>query len=208
LKETLTEKHRLHPSLIKVNKTDLFEPRVVTPCLVMVLCAYAYGAVFTVIPDLGQHLGIKNKGLLFTYLTIASLLVRILGGKASDKWGRKTVLKISSLTIACAMTVIAFADSTTQLIVGMVLYGLGQGTTSPTLLAWATDLSDPIHKGRGIASLYIFMELGIGIGAFASGLVYGNSSSHFFSTFIICAVLPTIAFIYLVLHRMRDNALV
>lgn len=203
LRETLTEKHKLHYSVMKISRVDLFEPRVITPCLVMVLCAYAYGAVFTIIPDFGQHVGVKNKGILFTYLTMASLLVRLIGGKASDKWGRKRVLKVSSLTIACGMTTIALADTTTQLILGIVVYGLGQGVTSPTLLAWATDLSDPHHKGRGIASLYIFMELGIGIGAFFSGLIYNNESSHFFSTFLLCAILPTLAFVYLVLHRVK-----
>jgi MFS family permease len=201
IKETVKEKHAIHPSLLKINREDLFEPRVLTPCLIMVLCAYAYGAVFTIIPDYGAFIGIKNKGILFTYLTVASLLVRLLGGKASDKWGRKSVLKVSSLTIASAMLIIAFADSRLMLIIGITLYGLGQGTTSPTLLAWATDLSQMNYKGRGIASLYIFMELGIGIGAFASGMIYDNQSANFFITFLVCSSLAATAFIYLMVHR-------
>jgi MFS family permease len=203
IQETLKQKHRLHPSLLKISREDLFETRVLTPCLIMVLCAYAYGAVFTVIPDYGGFLGIKNKGLLFTYLTVASLLVRLLGGKASDRWGRKAVLKVSSLTIASAMLIIAFADSRLMLITGVTLYGFGQGATSPTLLAWATDLSEVNYKGRGIASLYIFMELGIGIGAFASGMIYGNQSGNFFITFAVCSTLAAIAFAYLMVHRSR-----
>jgi MFS family permease len=205
IKETLTEKHPVNLSLLKVHRKDLFEPRVLIPCLIMALCAYAYGAVFTVLPDLGEFMGIKNKGLLFTYFTIASLVVRLLGGKASDRWGRKPVLRISSLMIASAMLIIAFASSKAMLLIGVTLYGFGQGTTSPTLLAWATDLSDPEHKGRGIASLYIFMEFGIGVGAFASGLIYGNESSNFFITFIVCSTLAGIAFVYLNLLRSTKS---
>jgi MFS family permease len=205
IKETLRDKHPVNLSLLKINRKDLFEPRVLMPCLVMVLSAYSYGAAFTVIPDFGEFVGIKNKGLLFTYLTVASLLVRLIGGKASDRWGRKPVLQVSTLTIAVGMLIIAFAESKLQLIIGVSVYGLGQGATSPTLLAWATDLSDINFKGRGIASLYIFMELGIGLGAFASGLIFSNESSNFLLTFIVCSSLATASFAYITFLRSPVN---
>jgi MFS family permease len=197
IKETLAEKHPVSLSVLKINKADLFEPRVITPCIVMVLCAYAYGAMFTVIPDMAEFVGIKNKGLLFTYFTVASFMIRLIGGKASDKWGRRPILRISSLLIVAGMLIIAFAESRSTLLIGVTVYGLGQGATSPTLLAWATDLSNPNFKGRGIASLYIFMELGIGLGAFISGIVYSNDSSNFFLTFLLSSLLAGVAFVYL-----------
>jgi MFS family permease len=169
----------------------------------MALSAYAYGSVLTIIPDFGEFVGIRNKGLLFTYFTVASLIVRLVGGKASDKWGRKPVLRVSLLIIALGMVMIAFADTRLMLIAGVTIYGFGQGATSPTLLAWATDLSHPVYKGRGIASLYIFMELGIGIGAVISGFVYDNQPSNFLYTFVICGVLAAAAFIYLALSPTR-----
>jgi predicted MFS family arabinose efflux permease len=64
-------------------------------------------------------------------------------------------------------------------------------------LAWATDLSHEEHRGRGIASLYISMEMGIGLGAFISGLVYGNSPAHFLLCFGIASALSLIAFVFL-----------
>lgn len=203
IRETLYEKHPFGLAAIKINKTDLFEPRVIAPCLVMVLSAYAYGAVFTISPDFGEYMGIRNKGLLFTYLTIASLTVRLIGGKASDRWGRKPVLRVSVTMIVVAMLILAFAESKLMVIAGIVLYGLGQGTTSPTLLAWATDLSVEQYKGRGISSLYIFMELGIGLGAFVSGLLYANQSVNFFITFIACSFFAAVAFVFLVFHRSK-----
>lgn len=198
VKETLKEKHPVNFQLLKIHKRDLFEPRVILPCIIMVLCSYSYGAAFTVLPDLGDFVGIKNKGVIFTFFTVASLVIRLVGGKASDRFGRKPVLRVSSLMIAVAMLIIAVAESKLIILLGVSLYGLGQGATSPTLLAWATDLSNPEHKGRGIASLYIFMELGIGIGAFASGLIYGNESGNFFLTFLVCSVLAALAFLYLI----------
>jgi MFS family permease len=197
VKETLKERHSVSLALLKIQKKDLFEPLVIAPCLVMVLAAYAYGAVYTLLPDFGKHVGIHNKGLLFTFLTVASLVVRLIAGKASDKYGRVPVLKITIALIMASMLLIGFADQQWMLIVGISLYGLAQGSTSPTLLAWATDLSHEDHRGRGIASLYISMEMGIGLGAFLSGLVYGNSASNFLICFAIASTLSLLAFIYL-----------
>jgi MFS family permease len=201
IEETILKKHRFSIGLLKIHKNDFLEPKVIVPCVVMLLCAYAYGAVYTVMPDFGQHLGIKNKGLLFTYLTVASFAIRLIAGKASDIYGRRPVLMVSSMVMCLSMLLIAFSESSIIVIVGITIYGLAQGSTSPTLLAWATDLSDIKHKGRGIATLYIFMEAGIGIGAFASGIVYANNSSNFLTTFMICSALAFIAFLYLLMQR-------
>jgi len=203
LKETLKERHEVSFALFKIQKKDLFEPLVIAPCLVMVLAAYAYGAVYTLLPDFGQHLGIHNKGVLFTFLTVASLLVRLIAGKASDIYGRVPVLKVTVMLIIVSMVVIGFADTSLVLIVGVSIYGLAQGATSPTLLAWATDLSSDEHRGRGIASLYISMEMGIGLGALLSGWVYGNSPSRFLFCFAIAAALSSIAFIYLLTKKRQ-----
>lgn len=206
IKETLKEKHPFSAGLLKVKREDLFEPRVLAPCIVMVLLGFSYGASFTLIPDFGQYLEIKNKGLLFTYMTMAALAVRLIGGRASDHWGRRPVLQVCTILVATAMLTIAFAETSLQLIIGVTLYGLAHGTTSPTLIAWATDLSDVRFKGRGVASVYIFMEFGIGFGAFASALVYGNDPSRFIFAFGICSLLAAIAFLYLMATRTVSKA--
>jgi MFS family permease len=200
-KETMKEKQSFSLNHLRINRSDIFEPLVLTPCLVMLLAAFAYGAVYTIIPDFGQFVGIRNKGLLFTYLTVASLLIRLLAGKASDRFGRVPVLLISTTGIVLSMLIIGTSGTSMQLIIGVSLYGLAQGSTSPTLLAWATDLSHERYKGRGIASLYIFMELGIGLGAFISGFVYANNPSRFFHVFLMSGILAAIAFLYLLLRR-------
>jgi MFS family permease len=197
IKETLHEKHKYGIGLLKVSREDLFEPRVLAPCIVMVFLGFSYGTSFTLIPDFGRFVGIKNKGLLFTYMTVAALFIRLIGGKASDRYGRQPVLMVCAFFILVSMLVIGFAETQLQLIVGVTLYGLAHGTSSPTLIAWATDLSDHRFRGRGVASVYIFMEFGIGIGAFLSGLLYANDSGRFSLVFGICAAFAGGAFLYL-----------
>lgn len=198
IKETLQQRNRFTHEVLKIHKRDLFEPRVLVTCVVMVLTAYSYGAVYTVMPDFGEFVGIRNKGLLFTFLTVASLSVRLIAGKASDYYGRRNVLIFSTALAGVAMALLGFGETPRDLMIAVTLYGLAQGITSPTLFAWATDLSDEQHKGRGISSLYIFMEMGIGIGAFASGWMYGNDPGNFLITFLLCSSLAAMAFLYLI----------
>jgi MFS family permease len=201
LRETLPDKKNLHLRLLNVELKDVFEPRVFAPCVVMLLSAYAFGSIVTLMPDYSEVVGIKNKGLLFTYFTFASFSVRFVGGKASDVLGRKKVLIVSVATLTLSMIIMALASTRLMLISAVVIYGFAQGITSPTLLAWATDLSDPVRKGRGVSSLYIFMELGIGLGAFVSGLIFANKDENLFTTFLVCGVLGLAAVVYLLTER-------
>jgi predicted MFS family arabinose efflux permease len=205
IRETVKNKRDFNVRLLKVNRTDLFEPRVLAPCIVMLLLGYSYGSVYTLIPDFGEHVGIKNPGLLFTYMTIAALVVRLLGGRASDNFGRRPVLRVCALMVLLSMFFVAVAETRLHLILAIAFYGLAHGATSPTLLAWATDLSDPNFKGRGVASVYIFMEFGIGFGAFASGLIYANDPSRFTLSFGICSFLAGIGLMYLLLNKANPK---
>jgi predicted MFS family arabinose efflux permease len=91
--------------------------------------------------------------------------------------------------------------------IGMTIYGFGQGMAAPTLLAWATDMSDEHHKGRGLASLYIAMELGIGAGALISAWIFANDPLNFARTFLTCSVLAILAFIFLIfLKSFKRNS--
>jgi MFS family permease len=138
-------------------------------------------------------------------MTVAALVIRLIGGKASDRWGRQPVLQVCSFFVALSMLVIGFSESILQLSIGVALYGLAHGATSPTLIAWATDLSDHRFKGRGVASVYIFMEFGIGFGAFASGLIYANNPSRLITAFAICSAFAAVGFLYLMTKKEVSN---
>ncbi|MDX5442668.1 MAG: MFS transporter, partial [Hymenobacteraceae bacterium] len=92
MKETVANKHKFRAGLLKISWAEIFEPRVIAPSIVMLLTVFAFGTVLTIIPDFSEYLGVKNKGLFFSCFTIASLAIRFLAGRASDKYGRIRVL--------------------------------------------------------------------------------------------------------------------
>lgn len=197
VKETVSQKQRFHPSHLKIGREDLYDPNVFVPCLIMLLTSYSFGAMLTLIPDLSDFLGLSNKGLVFMIFTFSSVLVRILAGKISDRFGRPAVLKVSITLIGVGMLVIGFASQPWMLWTGGVIYGLAYGTNSPTLFAWVTDLGNEKNKGRAFASLYIALECGIGLGAFGSGLIYGDDPQNFLPAFSVCSLFSLAALIFI-----------
>ncbi|HET8860311.1 MFS transporter [Marivirga sp.] len=195
--ETLVHKVKFNFSLLKLKKDEIIEKRVLVPAIYMALSVFSFGLVLTIMPDYSAHLGISNKGLFFAIFVLASLGVRIVAGKISDKVGRVKVLKVSSFILSVAMILIAFSTSLISLIGAGIIFGLAVGMNSPTVFAWAIDLADGEKRGKALATLYIFLEIGIGLGAVISGWVYSNSSANFENTFFTGAAVAFVGFIYL-----------
>lgn len=198
--ETLHSKVKFHPRQLLITRADIYEPRVLFPCFIMALTSFAFGIMLTLVPDLSARLGFTNKGAVFAVFTLASVAVRIVAGKISDRYGRKNVVIFSSFLIAVSMLVTGLADSKWMLWVGGALYGIANGVNSPTLFAWITDLSTDSNRGRAFGSLYIALELGIGLGALISGYVYGNNPANFIWAFGTGMVLALIAFVSLLTY--------
>ncbi len=203
MKETLKTKEPFKLSLLKIGKTDLYEPSVIPSSLIMMLTTFSFGTVITLSPDFSSFLGIQNKGLFFSFFTGSSLLVRFIGGKLSDRFGRILILKYSTLCLAVSMIIIGFATNATSYFAGAFLFGIGYGLNSPTLFAWAIDLSPKKSIGRGISTLFIFLEIGIGTGSLISGSLYQGINSRFPWLFMISAFFSFIAFI-IVLNKKNQ----
>ncbi|WP_143308591.1 MFS transporter [Chitinophaga vietnamensis] len=197
MKETLPNKQRFRFSLLKISGDELFEPLVWAPVIITFLTYFSYGAILTVIPDFSAFLGIANKGLFFTFFTGSSIGIRLLAGKVSDQYGRVPVLKVATLLIAASMLLMACSSGGILLMSGAVLYGIGVGLNSPAVTAWTVDLGNPQFRGRALASMYIAMEAGIGLGAYLSAFIYNNNASHFPLTFYVLAGISVLATLYL-----------
>jgi len=201
VKETLHTKEKFQSHHIKLSLADLYEPTVLAPCVVMVLTVYSFGAMLTLVPDLSKELGLLNKGILFTGFTLSSVAVRIVGGKMSDRYGRISMLKISTTLIGLSMLMVGLATNLFVLWAGGILFGIAYGLNSPTLFAWVTDLSNDNNRGRAFGSLYIALEFGIGIGALISGLIYANHSENFLIAFGVSGMLSILALLYLIFSK-------
>ena len=205
MKETLPNKQPMKLSLLKISMDDIYEPKVIKPSIVFMLTVISFGTILTIIPDYSEFLGVKNKGFFFTIFTITSLLIRVVGGKASDIYGREIVLKIAAVGIAISLFILAYSPTKVYFIVGAVVFGLSAGLNAPNIFAWAVDLSDEKFRGRAMATVYIALEIGIGAGALLSGWLYANKSENFQITFLVCGGFAFIAFLYLMISGIKKQ---
>ena len=203
IKETLPNKQKFSLARLAVKKQEFYEPRVLAPSIVLAMTVFTYGTVLTLGPNLSDQLEMSNRGLFMFYYVGASLLVRIIAGRMSDIHGREAVLKIAIPVIAFATILMGTAENQTQFILASIIIGLGVGMSSPTIYAWTIDLSDERFRGRGIATMYIFLEAGIGIGALLSGYLYSSLGDNVIIPFVLSAILSTMAFFYLIYNTKK-----
>lgn len=196
MKETLPDRQRFQWHQMYIKRGDLYEPLVKPPSIIMFLSAFSFGVVLTIIPDFSDFIGIE-RWYFFATFTSASILVRIVAGKVSDKYGRPAVLRYSTLSVMVAMFLVGSSNSPTMFIVSSALIGIAAGMNSPTIFAWTIDLSDPLHRARAMATMYISMEVGIGLGALISGFLVGNIPDRIPLPFYLGGLMAGLAFIYL-----------
>jgi MFS family permease len=207
LTETLPKelRQRFSLRLLRLNwRDEVLEPRVLAPALVTLLCMFPYGAIITLAPDQSRALGLGNKGIFYTYYTLATLFVRLVASRASDRYGRVPVLRISAVLMVAALLLLASATKPWMFLGGAAMYGFSTGLNSPTLYAWTVDLSDPARRGRGVATMYIALEVGIGLGALLAGWLYANDPARISYVHILSAACVFSALVYLFRQPARQ----
>lgn len=205
MKETLParKRQRLRASSFRISRTDIIDPLVIPAAVVTLLSYVAYGAILTLIPDWTTHLGISNRGVFFVAFTISSVAIRFFSGRLSDQHGRVLIIEYGLATLILSMGILAWGESPLWLVVGAAVYGIGGGILSPAVNAWTIDLSNPHQRGKAMATMYIALEAGIGLGALIAGWVYYDRIARipyiFFGTMVVAAC----AWLYLRRYKRR-----
>lgn len=205
MKETLKEKNRFSPKMLKISRRDIIEVRVIPAAIVTLLSYTAYGVILTLIPDWSEHLGIVNKGLFFTAYTVASIGIRFISGKVADRYGRISVMKVGLVVVAISLLYLGFGNSIAQLVIGACLYGIGTGIFSPAVNAWTIDLSLPQYRGKAMATMYIALEAGIGGGALFAGYIYHDEILRIPYIFYGNALIILLAFFYVIYWNSKNK---
>ncbi|QCX39059.1 MFS transporter [Aureibaculum algae] len=197
LKETLVDKRNFQISFLRIKKNDIIDVKVIYPAIITFISYLSFGIVLTLIPLLSNYLGIMNKGLFFIIFTLASLLIRFVAGKLSDKYSRQLIIIMGLIFLSISFLILGFYQTKNGLVVGACIYGIAIGILAPTLNAWTVDLCNPKEKGKAIATMFIALEIGIGLGALGSGWYYQNGISEVFIVFYFYAIITFSSLVYM-----------
>ncbi len=207
MKETLpmSRKEKFVGSHLKINRHEIFDKSVVPVVVVVFFTAFAYGTIVTLVPDLSQSIGLKNKGYYFLVYTLASIAVRFIAGKWSDKNGREQVLGYGCWILLFAVLVLAFAQNIVVLTISAVLFGISMGIISPISQAWTVDLCEEENRGKAIATMYIALEAGIGFGALLPTFIYQNKIENLPATFLFSMAVVSVALVYIIIYKKKNK---
>ena len=162
----------------KDNPTDnrfwrlLISPRLRIPAIVLLLVGLTFGTLSTFVPLFIKSVGVDlNPGLFYTATAIASFSVRLIGGRASDRYGRGLLITISLIFYILSMLFLWIATSANIFLLAGILEGMGAGILLPTIAAMLVDRAMPQERGRIFGVCMVGFDVGIAIAGPFLGLV-------------------------------------
>jgi MFS family permease len=142
--------------------------------LVMACIGAAFSALFVYHQLYALELGISQVRVFFIDYAVAAVVARLFFGTAGDRWGRRR-LSIAALVL---YTLAAFSMrelATLGLGVIGAGFGLAHGIFYPTFSALVVEPLAVVARGKALALLQAWFNLGIALAASALGVIAETS---------------------------------
>ena len=101
-------------------------------------------------------------GSLFSAIFVFASIGSAIGGRLSDKIGRKTVMVLGVLLLSLGFFIASYAETYAFMTAFLAVTGLGYGFTTPSLYALMSDL---LPERRGLGATLVSVSYGIGVSA-------------------------------------------
>jgi MFS family permease len=158
----------LHPS--RSTKELFLSPSLIVPGAIQLLIGLLFGTLATFLPLFVRATELNaNTGLYYSVAAIASFIVRIYTGKASDRWGRGIFITASLICYGVSMILLGIANDAVIFILSAAIEGLGGGVLIPMLIALMSDRSYPSERGK----VFSVCNSGFDLGVALAGPIFG-----------------------------------
>lgn len=149
---------------------------------------------------LSDRFSIATGGITLVFMIggLASLAGAPLGGKLSDRWGKRAVSIVSNILLAIAVALLPLLRWGVALFVVFGVTGLSAAFRQGPLTALMTELVPQSQRGTFIALRNIASQLGIGAVAFAGGLLYQRHG--YGAVTLLCAAMTALVAVLLTTH--------
>lgn len=181
----------------------LFSPRIQIPALVLLLVGLTFGCLSTFVPLFIREVGVNlNVGLFYTAAAIASFTMRLIVGRASDRYGRGGFISLSLVFYTIAMLLLWRAETATDFLLAGAIEGAGAGTLIPMIAALMADRSLPEERGRTFGVCMLGFDTGIAL----AGPILGAAAAQisYRGIFGICAGMALLSLLVFLGRSSKD----
>jgi len=116
-----------------------------------------------------RDLGIERPGLIFALFGGTVAAVRFFGRRLPDALGARRTLELSFVFLAIGLALIGGWRSTTGLLVGTVVFAVGQAMTYPSAVLLAVEATSASERSAAVGSVGAAVDVALGIGALTLG---------------------------------------
>lgn len=184
----------------------IIHPAVVPIGVFMLLNGLCYSGVLTYLNVYADQRDVLlGASLFFVAYSVVMLVMRFVLGRLQDRRGDNVVMYIGLVGFTAAFGLISIATADWQIIVAGALTGLGWGTLMPASQVVAVNLVPEHRLATGISTLFLFMDIGTGLGpvvlgAYAAAVGYSVMFASLGGVVVLAGVL------YQAVHGRHDIA--
>ena len=151
----------------------LAQPRLSAPSLTLLFVGLAFGVLTTFMPLFVRdgEFGI-NPGLFYLASSAVTFVMRVVVGRASDRWGRGPFVTMALVCMTAGLLVLANAQAARDILLAGSLQGAGFGVLIPTVSAMLADRSTPHERAR----LFGLCLTGFDVGIASAGFLFASFS--------------------------------
>lgn len=142
----------------------LWLPSIRIPAIMLLLVGLAFGSLATFIPLYARESNLAiNVGFIYTASAIASFAIRLLVGKASDRYGRGRFISVGLVLYTLSMGVLWLANSEAMVLLAGAIQGMGGGMLLPMVAALMADRSTANQRGLMFGLCLTGFDVGIAL---------------------------------------------
>ena len=154
-----------------------FNLKGIPPGILIASNSVVYGALIPFVPLIVASKHLTHVEGFHLFYALALIASRFVGGEASDKLGRLTLILPGMFVVVLSLAGMYTAQSTWQFLLATVLYGLGSGVVQPSIVAMVADDSQPEERGSAMATYTMLADSGQAAGMMLMGY-FGNHATY------------------------------
>jgi MFS transporter, ACDE family, multidrug resistance protein len=121
--------------------------------------------------------GATVRGLFIALPAVPSTLIAFNLQRVRERVDARRLLVASAIAFAAGFALIGASTSVALVVIGCMVYGVGEGALIPTLQDQAVELSPPEHRGAVVAVYVGAARLGQTVGPLGAAALFGATST-------------------------------